>query len=443
MAGDLNPEGWWEYQKRIKGTARRRYLLRRLPKLGLCAGSAFLVLTLILYGGSWIFAHLERGERIPIGDDKKGEGIWPQSLDKKDLSSLLRDIDLYLSSPTRTYVVPRKGVEFRIETFIDPALQEYILGLLGRSLTYQSAVVVLRPSDGQILAMADYDKGGAKRENLCLKANFPAASLFKIVSAAAAIQEKGFTPDRAVIYKGRKYTLYKSQLKEGKSRYVTKTIFKRAFSGSINPVFGRIGIYDLGREVLNEYAVKFFFNHMIPFELPVSVSRIHVPEDDFGLAEIASGFNKRTLLSPLHAALIAAAVANNGVMMEPKLVKMVSDGSGRVLYSARSGPIGNPIKEKTAEKLRVLMQETVKSGTCRKAFYSLRRKRSFREIELGAKTGTINDSSDQYKVDWLTAYAIPPNGGEGICIAVLAIHEEKLGIRANDLARHIINFHFT
>ena len=89
------------------------------------------------------------------------------------------------------------------------------------------------------------------------------------------------------------------------------------------------------------------------------------------------------------------------------------------------------------------MDETVVSGTCRKAFQPLRRKKAFKDIELGAKTGTINDQLDQYKYDWLMAYALPGSGDGGICVTVLAVHGEKLGIRAKDIARYVINHYFT
>ncbi len=82
-------------------------------------------------------------------------------------------------------------------------------------------------------------------------------------------------------------------------------------------------------------------------------------------------------------------------------------------------------------------------GTCRKTFRSLRRKKAFKNVELGAKTGTINDKTDQFKYDWFTAYVLPPNSAKGICIAVLGIHGKKLGIRANKLGRNIINHYFS
>jgi len=61
---------------------------------------------------------------------------------------------------------------------------------------------------------------------------------------------------------------------------------------------------------------------------------------------------------------------------------------------------------------------------------------------LGAKTGTINDYHDRYKYDWVTAYALPKHGDGAICITVLTIHGKKLGIRASEAARYIINHHF-
>ncbi|UCF57936.1 MAG: hypothetical protein JSW15_05675, partial [Deltaproteobacteria bacterium] len=229
-------------------------------------------------------------------------------------------------------------------------------------------------------------------------------------------------------------------------RYSRKTSFKKAFAGSINPVFGKIGIYDLGGKFIAEYADKFLFNQEIPFDLPLAMSSIRIPADDFGLAEIASGFNRRTLMSPLHASLITAAVTNYGIITEPWLVRRVKDETEKVLYRARLSRLGRAIEKETARQLKILMKDTVVEGTCHKAFLPLRRRALFRDIELGAKTGTINDQHDRYKYDWVTAYALPKQQhkqDKGVCITVLVIHGEKLGIRAADLTRYIINHHFT
>ena len=119
--------------------------------------------------------------------------------------------------------------------------------------------MVLDPFDGRILAMASRDTYG-NGDNLCLKADFPAASIFKIVSAAAALEEAGYAPDQALFYKGNKHTLYKYQMKQSKGRYSAATSLRKAFATSNNSVFGKIGIYTLGQKVMADYARKFFFN---------------------------------------------------------------------------------------------------------------------------------------------------------------------------------------
>ncbi len=436
-------ESWRKYQRQLRVKNRIRHLLRRLPRLGVYAGSTFLILITILYGGSWIFAHLEGETRKPVKEEKRGTQ-GDDRLSKKDLSALLQHLNLNQPLKAGTFSLAQRGVKFIVETSIEPELQDYITTLLARSKTDRAAVVVLKPDTGRILAMAQYQKQPTgDNEILSLKADFPAASLFKIVSAAAAIEAKGFTPDRTLTFRGKKHTLYKSQLKQANGRYTIKTNLKKAFSGSINPVFGKIGIYDLGKDVLMEYADKFLFNQAIPFDLPLDVSTIQVPEDDYGLAEIASGFNKKTMISPLHAALITAAVANNGDIMAPWLVGTVKDHTGRVLYRVTPSKLASPLKPSTAEYMKVLMRETVVSGTSRKAFRRLRRDKRFKNVALGAKTGTINDELDQYKYDWLTAYALPRDGDGGICITILAVHGKLLGIRASELAGYVIKHHFS
>ena len=253
-------------------------------------------------------------------------------------------------------------------------------------------------------------------------------------------------PETPLAFRGQKYTLHKSQLKEDKGKKGknpgTKTTLREAFSDSINPVFGKLGIHYLGSELISEYAERFLFNHDIPFDLFVAPSRYVKPMDDYALAEVASGFNKRTLISPLHAALITASIANGGTMMEPWLVKTVRNEAGEVLYEAAPSVLASPINKKTASRMMVLMEGTVVEGTAKRAFQPLQRKRELRYVDLGAKTGTINGATDQYKYEWLTAFALPSEGDGGLCITVMTAHGEKIGVRAKDIARLIINRHY-
>jgi cell division protein FtsI/penicillin-binding protein 2 len=397
-----------------------------------------LILILVCFAGVWISAYRSQAS-IPPGDLEK---TFIEYREKLNRPIIFKDLKLDPTDLSDHIVLERGEERFIVESSLDQSLQDYIVRLLRRSQTLRAAVVVLSCTDGRVLAMTSYhkDKSG---EDLCLKADFPAASLFKIVSAAAALESAGYKPDKAVYYWGKRHTLYKKQLKTKITRYTEKTSFKKAFASSINPVFGKLGIYDLGQDVMTEYGGKFLFNHIIPFDFPVEMSTVQVPEDDFGLAEIASGFNKQTKISPLHAALLASVAANNGVMVTPWLVENVKNESGEFFYQRRPTRLALSVSRKTAKNLKVLMRDTVIYGTCRKSFRPLRRKRVFKGVELGAKTGTINDEADRFKYDWLTAYALPKDRAKAICIAVLGVHDEKLGIRANELGRYIINYHIS
>ena len=273
-----------------------------------------------------------------------------------------------------------------------------------------------------------------------------------LVAAAAAVEARGMNPQTPLAFRGQKYTLYKSQLREdkpektkkGKSRNPgTKTTLREAFSDSINPVFGKIGIHYLGSELISEYADRFLFNHAIPFDFFVAPSRYVKPTDDYAVAEVASGLNKRTLISPLHAGLITASIANGGTIMEPWLIKTVRNDAGEVLYQTAPSVLATPINKKTAGKMMVLMEGTVEDGTAKRAFQALHRKRELKYVDLGAKTGTINGATDQCKYEWMTVFALPSDGDGGLCITVMTAHGEKIGVRAKDIARLIISHQYS
>lgn len=436
-------QNWRKYQRRLQRGARRRRLLLQTPKLVLYGGIAFLFLTIFFLIISWVSAHLGRKDPSKLAQELIEEKP-PLRVERETLASLLGPEGLDSSHLGEDLPLTLEGAPLFAKTSIDADLQTYVATLLGKSKTLQAAVVVLEPDDGRILSMVSYDPEGRNpSSNLCLDATFPAASLFKIVSAAAAVEACGFYPDRSMAFEGGKYTLYKRQLKPKNGRYVTKTTFRRAFAGSVNPVFGRIGIYVLGKDHLETYSDRFMFNKTIPFDFPLPMSQIEVPEDDFGLAEIASGFNKRTLMSPLHAALVTSSIVNEGKMMNPWMIRSVVNSDGKVLYRTTHASIARPVTEETARIMRILMEDTVKYGTCRRAFRPMLGKKAFKGMTFGAKTGTINDKTDTFRLDWTVAYALPKKGSDGICIAVLAVHGEKLGIRAKDLTRYIMSHYFS
>lgn len=434
------PISWREYQAKLQRAARLRQLPPKLALIVVIMGAFFGGLSFWYFDDSSPSRHVSQPAKKPQLTVEQ-PNIWPENLSRRALSYYLTHRTNGSSGKIDPLVYENDGFRFRIETTLDAKLQKYIVRLLRRSRTLQAAVVVLDPFDGRILAMASRDTHG-RDDNLCLKADFPAASLFKIVSAAAALEVAGYSPNQALFYKGNKHTLYKYQLKQSKGRNSTTTNLRKAFATSNNSVFGKIGIYTLGQKVMAEYAAKFFFNKPIPFDLPLDISTVEVPADDFGLAEIASGFNKKTLLSPLHAALLSAMIVRNGNIATPRLINTIADETDKVIYRAPYVVLNSPIHASTTDDLKELMQYAARYGTTRSAFRKLRRQRAFQDYKLGAKTGTINDKLDRFKYDWITAFALRPDSDNGICIAVLAVHGEKLGTRSTELARALIKYYF-
>jgi len=405
------------------------------------AGLTSAVVVMLVFLAIWLSDHLRlsRPEPPPV---KIQGNLRPEPSPRIDLKASFNGLAKDSAKLSEPIILNADGRRYFISTGIYTKLQKYILKTLNRSRTQQSAVVVMDPHDGRLLAMVNYDANGHS-DNLCLQADFPAASLFKIVTASAALEGADLSLDQSLYYRGSKHTLYKSQLKTKKDRWTTKTKFRKAFALSNNAVFGKIGIYDIGQSKLIRYADKFFFNRPIAFYLPVAVSRAEVPADDFGLAEIASGFNKDTLISPLHAALLAAVAVNKGYMPTPRLVDSIRNESNKVIYQAPRPAMTASVNRQTAQDLKILMQDTARYGTVRTAFRKLRRKKRFKNFDLGAKTGTINDRMDRFKYDWVTAFAISPDGAGSICVSVLGVHGKILGTRSTEMVRAIVDYYFS
>jgi cell division protein FtsI/penicillin-binding protein 2 len=436
-----HPPQWQKYQASLQKAARREHFFKNIPAILSIAALTCGAVVIVIFLGIWLWGHLSQPAPDAAPTNQKGNLRAAPSAGH-DLKSAIQTLARNSAKLAEPNVIDVDGRRYFIHTAIYPKLQKYILKTLKRSRTLQSAVVVMDPRDGRLLSMVNHDANG-QSANLCLQADFPAASLFKIVTAAAALESAGLSLDERLYYRGSKHTLYKSQLKTKKDRWTTQTKLRKAFALSNNAVFGKIGIYNLGQGRLMRYSDKFFFNRPIASDLPLAVSRVQVPADDFGLAEIASGFNKNTLISPLHAALLAAITVNQGYMPRPTLVESIRDESNKVIYQAPRPLKSAAVSPETARDLKLLMQDAVRYGTSRSAFRKLRRKKRFKDFDLGAKTGTINDRRDQFKYDWVTAFALAPDGAGSICVSVLAVHGKILGTRSTEMTRAIVDYYFS
>ena len=328
---------------------------------------------------------------------------------------------------------------------IDTAVQNGIDRMLKQYRPKYGAAVVMDPESGRILALVSYrndnvpDLGG----RLYLRSIFPAASIYKTVTAAAAIEMARYNPQTMVPVTGRNHTLYKYQIKRSVDPWNERT-FEDAFAFSINPVFARIGMYDVGKKTFERYSRQFGFNTAIPFDLAVDSSRVTIPDDtSYAMAELASGFNRGTTLSPVHGALIAAAVAENGCMPVPHIVDSICCiNDGRCLYRQTPAVWRNPMGINTALELRNMMNRVATLGTCRKAFKVLRNCAWSGDLDYGGKTGSL-DVDSLGKIDWFIGFAASKNQpGRRLAVAVVTVHGRLWNVHSSYVGAEIFRKYF-
>lgn len=325
---------------------------------------------------------------------------------------------------------------------IDPALQKSADKLLKSYKPDYGAVVMMDAGTGRILAMSSYQKKGEEQMNLALRGTFPAASIFKIVTAAAALDKYNVQPDTQLLFNGGNHTLYKRNVMSDKiNRWTQRMSLRAAFARSVNTAFGRLSLETLVPQDLEDYAVRFGFNADIHSDLPFEQGVTTIPkEKNYHLAEMASGFNKVTRMSPIQGAMIAAAVAEDGVMKVPFVVERARDSDGKVVYQAEPLTAAVTMSPRGADKLKELMEATITQGTSKKSFRSLVRDRKFRELVVGGKTGSLTGDNPRGKVDWFVGYAM--NENQKIAIAALTVNVEYWTVKSSYLAQSMFRSHF-
>jgi peptidoglycan glycosyltransferase len=427
---------WRDYQSRLKVSAARRQRL----KLWLAYAA---VLGVVAFGLAALLGRQE-SPATPIPEKDPGlvqkQPALASAIEKKDVCQLIAGRSL-LNLQQTSFEISRNGQPLHVVTSLDESLQAMLMDKLDRVNCHYIGIVAMDPDTGRILAMAGFDKTGAGL-NPCLANSFPAASIFKIVTAAAAAQELGYSGDTELAFNGSKHTLYKSQLKETRNHYTTRITFANSFAQSVNPIFGKIGALKLGPKTLQAYGKAFGFNQAFGFELAWLPSHLSVNDDPYHLAEIASGFNNDTTLSPIHAAVIVSAILNDGRLVEPTIIDQIVDAKGNIVYRGSTAPLNQALSHQAAAVVKRLMETTVKSGTARRAFRGSTRDKVLCQLDIGGKTGSIYNRIHDQRFDWFVGFATEKEGSQKIVLAAVVAHEEFIGRRASEYARLTFKTYF-
>lgn len=387
---------------------------------------------------------------------------------REELASAIRATGVNLVvQPRGTLQFLPKQIGLKIKNVEQTAQVQYSMNSEFQSeiekLFYQyapeyGAVAALDAKSGKVLALIGYfgPGKGPMKEHLALRASFPSASVFKVVTAAAAIAERKFSSQSPLVVTGRDHTLYRSQIFGRKnseaqapnrfSRFVT---LKEAFGRSINSAFGKLGVFNLGPGIVRDYAERFGFNRAIASDLPVETGKAEISEEPFQLAEATSGFTLKNTMSPLQGALIAASIINDGILVEPYAVEKIYSDSEEVLYDfgeanedtgkAPTGRSRRVLPKSSIPEMRELMAQTVTKGTSRHSFRGFHRSK-YALVNVGGKTGSLTGHEPYGKYDWFVGYGAYK--GKKIALSVLTVHGNFWTVKSAFIARKAIEKYF-
>jgi len=312
----------------------------------------------------------------------------------------------------------------------------------------KGAVAALDPSTGKILALASYPSydpstiaGGSDADakawkaldkkndpadpmlNRALREVYPPGSTFKVVTAAAALENGLYTDADAATKSPLPWTMPGTTTElpnEGNIPCKNATL-RVALQYSCNTVFGKIGS-DLGNEKMLAEAKKFGFDEeqFTPIRTSASVFSKDMAPSEVALSSIGQ-FN--TAASPLQMAMVASAVANNGTLMKPYMVDSLQAPNLDTLEKTEPEKMSQPLSAENAQILQSMMETVVKDGTGKNAQIS--------GVTVGGKTGTAqqgeNNSKNPYA--WFLSYA---KVGDGSPVAVaVVIQDDDAAAREN------------
>ncbi|AXI86088.1 peptidoglycan D,D-transpeptidase FtsI family protein [Streptomyces griseoincarnatus] len=342
-----------------------------------------------------------------------------------------------------------------VVTTVDPAVQKAAYEALGDK---KGAAVAIDPETGRILAAVStpsYDPAALTDANTAgeawtrlnedpdkpltnraLRQPLPPGSTFKLVVAAAALEDGLYSSVDERTDSPDPYPLpgsSKDLTNENPSAPCENASIRVALQYSCNNVFGKMAV-DLGQDKVRDMAEEFGFNDDEQ-DVPVRAYTSVYPSDMDPAQTALSGIGQFDVTAtPLQIAMVSAAIANDGELVSPHMVSRVTDSGGDVLEDHdEDASTRRIVSSSTAEQLRSAMQTVVNEGTGTNAQLS--------GATVGGKTGTAQHGENNSKTPyaWFTSYAESDANGKKVAVAVLVEQSDaaRSEVSGNGLAAPI------
>ena len=322
----------------------------------------------------------------------------------------------------------------KVQSALDPAAQQAAVnGLAGR----RGSVVAIVPSTGEVRAMVsipEYDPNQIPKNfaqlnrdqsaplfNRATQAGYPPGSTMKVVTATAALDSGELTPSST--FSGRSpIEIEGVPLSNSGGEQFGTIDMTTALTNSVNTWWAQAG-EKIGKDTMFKYMDRYGFDAKPRLDYPsfqlaasgvYDGNRLLGPSDPIDIGRVAIG-QERLRVTPLQMAEVAATVANNGELMEPRLWSRVIDPDGREtkLDPARQSRV---MGEDTAHTLNTMMQSVVSEGTGTAGAVS--------GIDVAGKTGTAEISSGVNDA-WFIGFA--PASDPQIAISCIVEHTSGFG----------------
>lgn len=327
-----------------------------------------------------------------------------------------------------TYIPAENGsdltltIDYRIQTIVEKYLQQAVEN---NSCENGGSCIVMDPKTGDILAMATYpnydlnnpftpneyvaktydsldSEGKANAiykmwSNKAVSELYEPGSVFKLITASAALEENITGTDIAGDFKcpgyemvgDRRVNCWKTDGSHGSQS------LRQALEHSCNPALIQLG-NRIGTATLYKYYKSFGFFDTTGVDLPGEASSIFLAENEVKPIERATySFGQRFSITPLQMITAVSAIANDGVLMKPRIVKSITNTDTGAVTTVDTEEVRQVISSDTATKVKSMMQSVVEEGTGYRA--------SVTGYTVGGKTGTSEPRSGREDIDGYVA----------------------------------------
>ncbi len=317
---------------------------------------------------------------------------------------------------------------------LDPFLQQAAMKILASASAVHGGMVVIDARTGNVLAWAESGRDG-RHHHVLDTASVPAASVFKLVTTAALFETTTLSPRDEICISGGTHGIERRHLDAPQGGELSEcSPFAYAIGYSKNAVFAQLATHRLLRRSLIDTAQALGFNGQVPFDLEVAVGTLQVPYGDLDFARAAAGFQGSTL-SPLGAAHIANVIAHGGESTRIRVIARDPEDADEP-----AEVLARVLTARTAERMRRMMEVTVRSGTCRHAFSDERARPYLGAIRVSGKTGTLRAETNEGMTSWFMGFA--PSQKPEIIVSVLLENGAVWRRKANELARDLMRAYF-